>query len=78
MPKLRCLCDHVISLSDIPCKDQWMIISDIELDKFDDQLEWNALHDKMTIVVKCPKCGRLHIFWNGFGRNQTIYKPETY
>ena len=78
MPKIRCLCDAVISLSEIPCPNQFMIISDVEYGKFTDQVDAEEVYMAMEIAVRCPACGRLHIFWDGFANPQVIYKPEDY
>lgn len=76
MPKLLCLCDFVIPLHGIPCQDQYMIFSDVEFDKFPEETKVDDVYDISQIVIKCPNCGRLHIFWNGFRNPQTIYKIE--
>jgi hypothetical protein len=78
MPKIRCICDNVISLSGIPSENQWMIISDVELEKLGDEIELDTLYQKMDIVAKCSDCGRLHIFWKGCEKEQTIYRLEKY
>ena len=76
MPAVGCVCGNRIGLGGIPSENQLMVISDIELDKFEDQIEWDALHDKMTIVAKCDECGRLYFFNDGYSKKPTIYKPE--
>ena len=34
MPKVRCPCDHVIWLGEIPCPHEWLIISDTRYSSF--------------------------------------------
>ena len=76
MPKIKCKCENVISLSEIPSPHQLMIISDEEYDQFFDKIDAELLYSKMDIVVKCNVCERLHVFWNGFDKAQSIYKKE--
>ncbi|MBC8988173.1 hypothetical protein H9X96_20660 [Pedobacter sp. N36a] len=76
MPKIRCKCDNVIWLGEIPSPHQWLIISDVEYDKFEGQIDPEILYSKMEIVVRCNVCDRLHVFWDGFDKPQTIYIKE--
>jgi len=32
MPKIKCVCENIIGLGEIPSPNQWMIISDMEFD----------------------------------------------
>ncbi|WP_316820404.1 hypothetical protein [Pedobacter gandavensis] len=77
MPKIRCKCDNVIWLGEIPSPHQWLIISDVEYDKFEGQIDAEILFSKMEIVVRCNVCDRLHVFWDGFDKPQTIYNKES-
>jgi len=76
MPKLRCNCDFIIPLGEIPSPNQYLIISDMEYDKFEGQVDAEAVYNVMKLVVKCPNCSRLHIFWNGFENPQSVYQLE--
>lgn len=77
MPKIKCECENIISLSDIPSPNQWMIISDVDYEKyFDTEIDHNKLYMEMQIVVKCKVCGRLYVYWDGFENKPIIYKPE--
>ncbi len=53
-----------------------MIISDVKYDRFAEQVNADEVYMAMDIVVKCPNCQRLHVFWDGFNSPQTIYKLE--
>ncbi|NRT13762.1 phage FluMu protein Com [Flavobacterium sp. 28A] len=78
MPKIICeKCNEIINLSEIPSKNQWMIISDIHLDECweNDNINSDKLYSKMEIMVKCPNCQTLHVFWNGFEKKPQIYLP---
>lgn len=77
MPKIRCVCDHVISLNEIPSPNQYLIISDVEMDNYEGQVEAEQLYMAMKIVVKCPNCSRLHIYNNGFDKDPIIYRIDS-
>jgi hypothetical protein len=60
-----------------------MIISDSEYDglrepesEFADKINAEILYSKMQVVVKCIKCERLHIFWEGYDNPQTVYAKQ--
>ncbi len=76
MPKIRCKCDNIIRLSDIPSPNQWLIISDVEFDKFSGMVNSEDVFNKMKIAVKCNQCGRLHIYWDGFDKDAIIYLED--
>jgi len=78
MPKIKCVCGNVISLSEIPSPYQWMTISDVEYFKFNEVIEFDVLYSKMDIMVKCNSCGRLHVFWDGIEKPQTIYSKDDF
>jgi len=83
MPKIKCDCDNIIYLGDIPSPNQWMIISDKDYDELTDKnsdfagkIDTELVYSKMQIVVKCSKCERLHIFWQGYDKPQTVYSKQ--
>lgn len=76
MPKVICKCENVIGLAEIPSPNQWMVISDAAYDGFQGQVDAELLYSKMNMIVKCDVCNRLHIFWDGFDKSQTIYREE--
>lgn len=76
MPKIKCKCDHVIPLGEIPSPHQLMIISDVEYDQFQGSVDAEEIYMAMDIVVKCPNCQRLHVFWDGFSNLPEVYKLE--
>lgn len=73
MPKLKCVCGNIILLGDIPSPNQFMLISDVELDEFHGFVDVEEIYKAMKVVAHCSKCERLHVFWNGFDQLQTIY-----
>lgn len=77
MPKIRCVCDYVISLSEIPCPNQYYMISDISFERyFDIAIKVEELYNEMKIVVRCSNCERLHVFYNGFDNEPVIYQVD--
>lgn len=66
MPKFRCKCGDILSYSEIPCKIEYKFISDTEYDKYEGKIDAEELYDKMKSFIKCEKCNRLWVFWNGF------------
>ena len=75
MPGLECKCGHRISYTEIPCKDEWLVISDCDYDAFSGQVDAEDVFRAMTSMLKCPACGRLWVFWEGFGRRPSEYVP---
>lgn len=73
MPKIQCSCGEILRYGDIPCSIEYNFISDVEYDKYQDQIDAEELYLDMKSFLKCPECNRLQIFWNGFGE-----KPEEY
>jgi len=76
MPKIRCKCDNFISYSQIPNPNDYLIISDVAFDKYDEQIDWEKLYTEMKSVLRCDLWGRLWIFWNGFENAPSSYYPE--
>jgi hypothetical protein len=76
MPKILCNCNTIIPLGEIPSSHQFLIISDVNFDNFQDQVNAEDVYAAMEIVAKCPNCARLHIFWDGYKSPQTVYKIE--
>jgi hypothetical protein len=65
MPKVLCSCDNVINCSEIPCEDEYLLISEVEYDKLPHPLDSGELVKLATLVVRCPSCQRLIVFWDG-------------
>lgn len=76
MPKYLCKCGCTIPLGEVPSPNQYMIISDIDYEKYQGLINAEDLYLKMSIVAKCSNCGRLYIFWNGFNNAPSVYKVE--
>lgn len=70
MPKLRCKCEYIINLSNIPCEHEYMLVPDeviayiemsIDNGKCDSDFFHDVLIEKAETVYRCPQCGRLLI-----------------
>lgn len=73
MPGMRCRCGEAIPYGEIPCKDEWLFISDVEFDKFSGSVDAEEIYKTMSSFLKCPRCQRLWVFWNGFNHDPTEY-----
>lgn len=76
MPKLRCQCQTIINYGYIPSPDEWLLIADSEYDQFVYAVDTEELYRQFKHMLKCPVCGRLHVFWNGFEYPPQAYIPE--
>ena len=76
MPKFRCKCGNVIPLGEVPSPNQYMMISDIDYDKYQGLIDAEELYLKMCIVAKCSSCKRLYIFGNGYNNDPIVYSVE--
>jgi hypothetical protein len=65
MPKVQCTCGEVLSFSGIPSPVEWRIISDVKFDRFAGQVDAEAIYRGSDMMLKCPQCGRLWVFWEG-------------
>jgi hypothetical protein len=79
MSKFLCKCENTIRISgSIPNPIEWLFISDVEFDAFEDVVDAEKVYSKMQSFLKCDKCGRLWLFWNGYDNPPTLYSPEDY
>lgn len=76
MPNIICKCNQLIELGAIPSPNQHLIVSDIRFEEFQGLVDAEEIYNVMQLVAKCPYCGRLHVFWDGSDKPQTIYKQE--
>lgn len=75
MPAYECKCGHRISYGEIPCKDEWLFVSDVDFDGFAGQVDAEDVYRKMRSFLLCPACGRLWIFWSGYEHEPKEYLP---
>ena len=76
MSKFRCECDTVLRFGTIPNPDEYLLISDVQYDGFSGLVDAEKLYIQMKSMLKCPTCGRLWIYWDGFSAAPTCYKLE--
>lgn len=65
MPKLLCKCGEALSYGDIPCRIKWRLIADTKFDSFSGQVDAEEVYAATEMFLRCPKCGRLWVFWEG-------------
>jgi hypothetical protein len=58
MPKMLCKCGNVISWSLIPNPIEYLIISDVEYDKYTDVVDADELYSKMKHIMECTSWER--------------------
>ena len=77
MAKWLCACGSQIQSSGpIPNPTEWLLVSDSDFDAFSGTVDAEDVYGAMSHAFRCPTCGRLHIFWGGFGEEPTIYRVE--
>ena len=76
MPKVKCVCDQTISYSEIPNPNEWLMISDHHFDRFSGKVDTEDIYRAMLPILKCPECGRLLVYWDGWNQPPAIYKRE--
>jgi hypothetical protein len=75
MPAIRCRCGEVLRYGEIPSPIEWKIISDVQMDDFSGMVDAEEVYGAMKSLLVCPQCGRLWVYWNGFGADPTEYIP---
>ena len=77
MPNRICdKCGHWFRLGEIPSRDRWLVISDEAYDQFSGDVDAEEIYRAMQIMLKCPNCGYLWVFWEGFDKPASGYKPD--
>ncbi|PSE43614.1 hypothetical protein C7G91_08655 [Acinetobacter nosocomialis] len=76
MPAILCKCGNRLSLGAIPNPNEWLMISDIEYDEFQGEIDSEKLYMKFKSIIICPNCNRLILFWNDFNHNPIFYKVD--
>lgn len=76
MPSMLCKCGNKLSFGEIPNPIEWLLISDEKFDKFQGGVDLEAIYREMNSALKCSRCGRLWVFWNGFDSAPVSYAQE--
>jgi hypothetical protein len=78
MAKFRCHCGEVISMSgEIPNQLEWHLVSDCELEETWEAEDFGGLQQAARPVFLCPQCGRIWVYWNGYGGERVSYVRES-
>lgn len=75
MPKYTCKCGESLRFGEIPCSIEWKIVSDQKFDQFSGMVDAEEIYSAMDSLLKCPNCGRVWIFWDGFKSAPQEYMP---
>ncbi|PSK93103.1 hypothetical protein B0I18_10272 [Taibaiella chishuiensis] len=78
MPSIRCICDHIISLGAIPSPNKYLVIPDVTVEDFVEEIKANpsdeqifdSLHKIAKDLAKCASCGRIWID----EKNDNVYR----
>jgi hypothetical protein len=52
------------------------LASIVEFDKFSGQVDAEEIYNAMKSLIKCPSCGMMWFFWNGFQAEPQQYIPQ--
>ena len=76
MPSINCKCGKKLGYGEIPNSIEWLMISDEAYDKYSGEIDSELLYKEMKSFLKCPNCGRLWVFWDGFQSSPTVYNCD--
>jgi len=76
MPGIKCKCNNVIKIGEIPNPNEWLIISDIEYNKYSGNVDSEELYKELRTVLICNHCSRIWIYWEGSSTPPVCYRPE--
>lgn len=77
MPKTTCSCGEILRYGEIPCPIEWLLISDCDFDKFAGMVNSEEIYMSMKSLLRCPKCNRLWVFWDGFNNPPEEFVPKS-
>ena len=76
MAEWLCLCGQVIRSSGaIPNPDEWHLLSDVDFERFEGQINAEDVYMATTIAYRCPASDHLWIFWDGLDGDPSVYAP---
>lgn len=76
MPGFKCKCGNIIKYGAIPNPQEWLLISDVQYDSFQGNIDSEELYDQFKSVFVCTNCERIWIFWKGFDFPPSGYLPN--
>ena len=77
MSKIKCYCGNVIHLGEIPNRNEYLFIPDIEFDEISSNSDIEKTYLDAKRFYKCPICERLFVFWNDDDKF-TMYNKENF
>lgn len=66
MPDIICGCGEILPDGEIAYPNEWLLSYDIEFDNFSEQVDTEEIGKAMKSFIKCPNCGTIWYFWDGF------------
>jgi hypothetical protein len=76
MSKIKCNCGNILHLGEIPDRNEYLFLSDIEFDEIFKDLDEEKIYLNTKRFYKCPVCERLFIFWDNNKNKFVMYKKE--
>lgn len=76
MPSLACTCGETLRYGEIPCQLEWLLFPDTHFDTLPPTVETEALYQQASSLLRCPRCDRLWVFWQGFDAPPLSYSPD--
>jgi hypothetical protein len=77
MAKWRCRCGEVLTNSGpIPNANGLYVMTEERYEERADAPDFDLIRDSVG-AHRCPRCGRLWVWWNGSGEKPDVYEPES-
>lgn len=73
MPGIECKCGNIIKSGEIPNPNEWLLISDVEYDKYSGEIDSEELYQEMKSMLICKQCRRIWVYWEGHQKAPTPY-----
>jgi hypothetical protein len=78
MARFLCACgDQIRTSGDIPHPYEWLLIADRDVpdSAWEGETSIKQIYELANHAFKCPTCGRLWVFWDGFDADPKRYDP---
>jgi hypothetical protein len=76
MPSRTCKCGTQLRFGGFPNPLEWIIMSEEKFDKYPSETKISEILLDSDVFIKCPKCQRVWIYWQGFDNSPTCYIEE--
>lgn len=73
MPGILCKCGNIIKTGEIPNPNEWLLISDVEYDKYSGSIDSEDLYVEMKRILVCNQCKRIWIYWENNQKEPISY-----